>query len=54
MFKEEWTGKALIVSDTKEAIEPHYFKHKVKDISLALKFYLLPIIFISTFFIGFF
>lgn len=51
-FKDLWTGKALIVTEVSEAVEPNYKENVKKQILSIIALYSSPLIFILSFLIG--
>lgn len=52
VFKQTWTGNALVVSETTDANEPDIKKHRQEEIISKLKLYSIPILLALAFLVG--
>lgn len=52
VFKQTWTGNALVVSETTEAVEPDLKKHEREEILSKAKLYSIPALLVLAFFVG--
>lgn len=43
IFRDTWTGNALVVQETTEAIEPDYEVHRREELALMAKAYFIPV-----------
>lgn len=52
VFKQTWTGNALVVSETTEAVEPDLKMHEREEILSKAKLYSIPALLVLAFFVG--
>lgn len=52
VFKQTWTGNALVVSETTDAVEPDLKKHEREEILSMAKLYSIPTLLVFAFLIG--
>ena len=52
VFKQTWTGNALVVSETTEAVEPDLKKHEREEILSKAKLYSIPALLVLAFIVG--
>lgn len=51
-FRRMWTGNALVVQETTDAVEPDYKKHQRKEFISMAEAYCIPVMLILTVFVG--
>ena len=52
VFKQTWTGNALVVSETTDAVEPDLKKHEREEILSKAKLYSIPALLVLAFIVG--
>ena len=52
VFRQTWTGNALVVQETTDAVEPDYKKHQRNELISMTKTYIIPVMFMLAVVVG--